>query len=164
MRRCLVWMDWLIRRNTLFLMSKSTMPLGLLSLLARVLGCAKQTWSMHLSTFYGAKWHDKYYFYTRLAFGSRSSPKIFDWLSSAITWILQNKFNLTHTLHLLDDFLVINHPADDADRSMAVNTMVSRRRGLPIAPHRSVGPVHAPEYLGIILDTVKMEAMLPEDK
>ena len=114
--------------------------------------------------FYGAKWHDKYHFYTRLAFGSRSSPKIFDWLSSAIAWILQNKFNLTHTLHLLDDFLVINHPADDADRSMAVITMVFRRLGLPIAPHKTVGPVHALEYLGITLDTVKMEARLPEDK
>ena len=40
--------------------------------------------------FYGAKWHDKYYFDTRLAFDSRSSPKIFNWLSSAITRILQN--------------------------------------------------------------------------
>ena len=27
---------------------------------------------------YGFKWNDNYYFYTRLAFGSRSSPKIFD--------------------------------------------------------------------------------------
>lgn len=30
--------------------------------------------------FYGIKWRDQYYFYKRLVFGSRSSPKIFDCL------------------------------------------------------------------------------------
>ena len=114
--------------------------------------------------FYGAKWQDEYYFYTRLAFGSRSSPKIFDMLSSAITWILQDKFQLSHTLHLLDDFLVINNPDDDADRSMAIITMVFNRLRLPIAPHKTVGPTHALEYLGITLDTISMEARLPENK
>lgn len=34
--------------------------------------------------YYGVKWDSKYYFYTRLVFGSRSSPKIFDSLSEAI--------------------------------------------------------------------------------
>ena len=33
-----------------------------------------------LFPFYGVKWNNKYYFYTRLVFGSRSSPKIFDTL------------------------------------------------------------------------------------
>ena len=114
--------------------------------------------------FYGAKWQGEYYFYTRLAFGSRSSPKIFDMLSSAITWVLQHKFQLSHTLHLLDDFLVINHPNDDADRSMAIITMVFNRLRLPIAPHKTVGPTHALEYLGITLDTIATEARLPENK
>lgn len=114
--------------------------------------------------FYGAKWKNKYYFYTRLAFGSRSSPKIFDMLSSAITWILKNKFQLTHTLHLLDDFLVIDHPLHEADRSMAILTMLFNKLRLPIAPHKTVGPAHALEYLGIILDTVAMEARLPDNK
>ena len=34
--------------------------------------------------FHAIKWEEKYYFYTRLVFGSRSSPKIFDALSRAV--------------------------------------------------------------------------------
>ena len=37
--------------------------------------------------FHAIKWDNQYYFYTRLVFGSRSSPKIFDHLSQAICWI-----------------------------------------------------------------------------
>ena len=65
---------------------------------------------------------------------------------------------------MLDDFLVINNPDDDADRSMAIIAMVFNRLRLPIAPHETVGPTHALEYLGITLDTITMEARLPENK
>ena len=85
-------------------------------------------------------------------------------LSSAITWALQHKFELVHTLHLLYDFLVINHPHEDADRSMAIITMLFNKLHLPIAPHKTVGPVHELEYLGITLDTIAMEARLPVEK
>ena len=36
------------------------------------------------------KWCDVYYFYNKLAFGCRSSPKIFDEFSKAICWIAEN--------------------------------------------------------------------------
>ena len=39
--------------------------------------------------FHGIKWDDNYYFYKQLVFGSRSSPKIFDNLSSTVCWIAQ---------------------------------------------------------------------------
>ncbi len=68
----------------------------------------------------GIKWDDVYYFYTRLVFGSRSSPKIFDCLSLAICWILNNNYGVKHCLHLLDDFLTINGPTEDADGTMAI--------------------------------------------
>ena len=83
---------------------------------------------------------------------------------SPLTWVLQHKFQLSHTLHLHDDFLVINHPNDDVDRCMAIITMVFNRLHLPIAPHKTVGPRHALEYLGITLDTIAMEARLPVNK
>ena len=46
-------------------------------------------------------------FYTRLDFGSCSTPKIFDWLSQAICWIAQHNYGINFFLHLLDDFLTI---------------------------------------------------------
>lgn len=56
------------------------------------------------------KWRNSYYYYTRLSFGCRSSPKIFDQFSQAICWIAQNNYNIESILHLLDDFLTIDKP------------------------------------------------------
>ena len=38
------------------------------------------------------------------------------------------------------------------------------RLRVPITPHKTIGPTLQLQYLGIILDTDKMEAILPEDK
>ena len=43
----------------------------------------------HLWPYQGIKWNNKYYFNTRLVFGSRSSPKLLDNVSKAICWILK---------------------------------------------------------------------------
>lgn len=60
--------------------------------------------SLHVSLWqvYGVKCDNKYYLYTRLVFGSRSSPKVFDCVSQAF-WI--SECCMLHCiLHLLDDF------------------------------------------------------------
>ena len=74
--------------------------------------------------FHAIKWEEKYYFYTRLVFGSRSSPKIFDALSRAVCWIAINVFHVKNILHLLDDFLTIDPPDFMADRTMALVLML----------------------------------------
>ena len=113
---------------------------------------------------YGVKWNGEYFFYTRLVFGSRSSPNIFDWLSQAICWIAQHNYGIHFMLHLLDDFLTIDPRNATAGRTMALLTLVFNRLCVPIAPHKTVGPTVQLQYLGIILDTERMEARLPDDK
>ena len=44
--------------------------------------------------YHGIKWHDQYYFYTRLVFGCRSSPMIFDTFASMVCWILENNYGI----------------------------------------------------------------------
>ena len=110
---------------------------------------------------YGIKWQGKYYYYTRLVFGSRSSPKIFDTLSVAVCWVATNVFGISPILHLLDDFLSIDPPDILADRTMALLTLLFKKLQIPIAPNKTVGPTTCLEYLGIILDTEAMEARLP---
>lgn len=117
-----------------------------------------------LWAYHGIHWNDQYYFYTRLVFGSRSSPKIFDTLSKSVCWIAVNKFKITNILHLLDDFLTIDPPSANAEKTMQSLTEMFDNLGIPIAPHKTIGPTTCLEYLGIILDTVKMEARLPEEK
>lgn len=110
------------------------------------------------------KWRNQYYFYTRLAFGCRSSPKIFDQFSQAICWIAENNYGIECILHLLDDFLTIDRPDFPADRTMAVLTMLFNKLNVPLAKNKTMGPDTVMEYLGIILDSHQMQARLPMDK
>ena len=64
-------------------------------------------------------------------------------------------------LHLLD-FLTTDPPNATAERTMALLTF--NRLRVPIAPHKTVGLTVQLQYLGIILDTDRMEARLPDDK
>ena len=114
--------------------------------------------------FHGIKWQGKCYYYTRLVFGSRSSPKIFDTLSVAVCWIATNVFGISTILHLLDDFLTIDPPDILAERTMALITLLFSKSQIPIAPNKTIGPTKCVEYSGIILDTEDMEARLPLDK
>ena len=114
--------------------------------------------------FHGIQWQQKFYFYTRLVFGSRSSPKIFDNLSRAICWITQNKQSIPDVLHLLDDFLVIVDPQDDADSIKDNFLGIFHQLQVPIAPHKTEGPSTHLEYLGVILDSHLMQVRLPAQK
>lgn len=114
--------------------------------------------------FHGIGWNNQYYFFTRLVFGSRSSPKIFDSLSSIITWIAIHNYNLPHTLHLLDDFLCIVPPTMDGEAALARLLSMFQGLNIPLSEAKTAGPSPVLEYLGIILDTKAMEARLPEDK
>ena len=112
----------------------------------------------------GIRWKGKFYFYTRLVFGCRSSPKIFDFLSRAIVWIAKNNYGITKMLHLLDDFLTIDDPTAMAHRTMAILTLILNKLKIGYSFTKTVGPEHELEYLGLILDTVCMQCRLPVDK
>ena len=47
---------------------------------------------------------------------------------------------------------------------MALLTLVFNRLRVPTAPHKTPGLTVQFQYLGIILDTDRMEARLPDDK
>ena len=55
----------------------------------------------------GYFWLGRFYFDTRLPFGSRSSPFIFNAFADAILWILVVRLGLTGVVHYLDDFFIM---------------------------------------------------------
>ncbi|XP_033749212.1 uncharacterized protein LOC117333903 [Pecten maximus] len=115
--------------------------------------------------FHGIKWDGLYYFYTRLVFGSRSSPKIFDCLSQAVCWIAVHRYNIPNILHLLDDFLTVDPPNfHQATSTMEKLMCLFESLGIPIAQHKTVGPSLCLEYLGVTLDCDLMQARLPGEK
>ena len=94
-------------------------------------------------------------FYVRLTFECRSSPNIFDTISQAVCYIAERNYKVKHILHLLDDFLTTDHPDDDGERTMALMMTIFKRLNIPIAKHKTLGPVIRLEYLGIILNSEK---------
>ena len=64
----------------------------------------------------------------------------------------------------MDDFLTIDPPDFMADRTMALVLMLFKTLNIPIASHKTEGPTTCLEYLGIILDSNKLEARLPLNK
>ncbi|CAF1132206.1 unnamed protein product [Didymodactylos carnosus] len=43
-------------------------------------------------------------------------------------------------------------------------TMLFKKLGINLAPHKTLGPCFVLEYLGLILDTVRFQIILPDEK
>ena len=56
----------------------------------------------------GICWRGFYYYDRCMPMGCSSSCKTFEIFSFAIEWIAQKKLHIDHSLHLLDDFLIIS--------------------------------------------------------
>ena len=105
---------------------------------------------LHLSQWnlLGMTWDGKFYFDKRLTMGGSSGPFEFDKLPTAIKWICQYKCLIEYILHLLDDFLTIEPPVD-TPTALVILKLVFHQLGIPLAPHKCVGPTHCLEFLGI---------------
>ena len=107
----------------------------------------------------GMYWDGKYYYDSRLPMGSRSSPYIFDSVTTALEWICQNNYELKNLCHLLDDFFAAELPSEKGN-ALSILLNVFRLLGVPIAPGKIDGPATILEFLGITLDTINFLAFL----
>ncbi len=55
--------------------------------------------------FLGFTWFEKFYFDLMLPMGLSTSCSAFELLSTAVQWILQQKLNVQHVTHILDDYM-----------------------------------------------------------
>ncbi|XP_067290331.1 uncharacterized protein [Pseudorasbora parva] len=113
---------------------------------------------------FGIRWRGKFFFAVRLTFGCKSSPKIFDMLSEALCWILQNNHAVPYLVHLLDDFLTVSPSFFPPAAHLSTIQNVFSTLGVPLSPEKTQGPTTSLEFLGINLDSVKFQASLPKDK
>lgn len=58
----------------------------------------------------GLQIEGSFYFDKTLPFGLSYSCQLFEKFSSALQWILESKFKVSHCVHVLDDFLFIGQP------------------------------------------------------
>ena len=106
------------------------------------------------------------YIDTCLPFGLRSVPKLFNTMHMAdfLAWILEQQ-GMSILMHYLDDFLAMGHPlTPECQRNLDILIQVCHLLNIPLAIQKVEGPTPCLDFLGIILDTIRMEAHLPTDK
>lgn len=112
----------------------------------------------------GITWGDATYVDRCLPFGLRSAPKLFSAVADALAWAFRC-LGVYSQVHYLDDFLFFGRP--DSDEASAVLSVVMRAcedLGVPVAMHKTEGPASSLTFLGIIIDTVRLELRLPQEK
>ena len=112
----------------------------------------------------GVCWEEDVYVDPCLPFGLRSAPKIFTAFADSLAWILHHR-GVRHLIHYLDDFLIFASPFADEGR-LLLDTVLGMLADLrvPVALNKLEGPDTTVTFLGIVIDTARMELRLPLDK
>ena len=112
----------------------------------------------------GMRWKGETLVDTSLPFGLRSAPKIFNLVADCLQWILEHK-GTRFVIHYLDDFLLAGRPGTaECGESLQQALAICAGLGVPIAEKKLEGPTRQLQFLGIEMDTEKMELRLPQDK
>ena len=112
----------------------------------------------------GMKWRDWVWIDTTLPFGLRSAPKIFNVMADCLQWILENKGSCK-VIHYLDDFLFMGEPgSQQCGESLQLALNTCQRLGVRVSMEKLEGPSTQISFLGIMLDTERLEVRLPEEK
>ena len=110
------------------------------------------------------KWDNSYYFDRCLGVELRSSCNTFEAFSTCLEWLAVHLQGASSVLHILDDFLFIAPTKDKCERDLANFILMCTYLSVPLAPKKTTGPGTDLQFAGITLDSVRMEARLPEEK
>ena len=103
-------------------------------------------------------WIDRF-----LPFGLRTAPYIFDLFAKGLHWILIAELGWYIVLHYLDDFFAVLKTSEDGEAFSRSFNDVATRLGFSVNVKKDVTGTTV-EFLGIILDSIAMEARLPQEK
>ena len=106
----------------------------------------------------GFSFKDMFFVDLCLPFGLRSSVNRFSQLADASLWIL----NATN--YLDDYFLAAPGASQQFQEQLKLATSVFATLGIPLAPEKVIGLLNVITYLGIEIDSSKIELRLPERK
>lgn len=112
----------------------------------------------------GIRWNELVYIDGMLPFGLRSAPKIFNVMADGLEWCVA-KEGVKHIFHYLDDFAVLGPPDSAAClHDLQCLMRICAELGIPLALEKIDGPTATITFLGIIIDTIRQELRLPEEK
>ena len=112
----------------------------------------------------GIYWQSQYYIDLYLPFGLRSAPFLFNRLCDALERVLKNNYNVKNVIHILDDFFMAVPSRMKCLSSFSTLLRLFMSVHAPVVPSKTLAPSQVLEFVGIELDSTRMEARLPEDK
>ena len=107
---------------------------------------------------------DLYFINSTMAFGARSSCKIFEEFATSIQWILDNETDSTNSSHYLDDFIMVHASSTVCAYYMSKLQDICDFIGAPLSPDKTVGPVKIINFLGPTLNLLKQVVQIPLEK
>lgn len=114
--------------------------------------------------FLGIRWQNSTFCDRALPFGLRSAPLIFTAVADGLAWAMGCN-GIQHVIHYLDDFLLAGPPQTDVCTvALRVAVPLCAKLGLPVAPNKVEGPTTVLTFLGLEIDTLRLELRLPQDK
>ena len=112
----------------------------------------------------GVEWENQCYYDTKLPFGLRSAPKIFNAVADGLEWCIRQR-GVQYIFHYLDDYIILGSPdSEQCRRDLDALREVCRELGVPLAIHKCEGPTTCLIFLGIEINTVTGLLRLPEEK
>lgn len=113
----------------------------------------------------GMQIDNSFYYDKCLPMGCATSCNIFERFSTALHWILEQVFNASGVVHVLDDFLFVGPPSSQkCNEDLQKFLSLCNQSGVPIKESKTVNPTTCLVFLGIELDTCLRVARLPQDK
>jgi len=110
------------------------------------------------------RWRDQIFVDTYLPFGLRSAPKLFNVLADLLSCILEQQ-GVSPPLHYLNDFFLLGPPqSPQCQENLLIVRHMCSLLGIPLALEKVEGPAVYLTFLGITLDTSRMEARLLAEK
>ena len=112
----------------------------------------------------GIMWQGKCYYDRAMPMGCASSCRTFEMFSTALEWVAKTRCNISHLIHILDDYLMASSSHEQCRANLRAFLSLCEYLGVSIAPEKTGGPSTILTSAGIQLDTNTMEARLPADK
>ena len=112
----------------------------------------------------GFMFDNKFYIDSRLTFGAVSSASIFCRYSDLFKWILEHHYGFKGKIvSYMDDFCVICGK-NEATELKLIFKKIAENLGILLETKKEEGPDFKVTFLGILLDSEKMQASIPPEK
>lgn len=108
-------------------------------------------------------WLGSFYVDTRLPFGLRSSPVLWERIASTLAW-LATQLGVSHLHHYVDDFIIAAPTAALCQTQLDLFLSLCSFLNVPVSLPKLQGPHTTVTYLGVEFDTLRMEARIPPTK